>query len=88
VDKVVRKKGTEAIAKAYLERLYSEEGQEIIAKHWYRPRSEAIMKKYADRFPKLTLFTLAEISGDWQKTQKTHFSEGGIFDQIQQQSRR
>ena len=88
VDKVVRKKGTEAIAKAYLERLYSEEGQEIIAKHWYRPRSEAIMKKYADRFPKLTLFTLAEISGDWQQAQKTHFSEGGIFDQIQQRSRR
>ncbi len=88
VDKVVRKKGTEAAAKAYLERLYSEEGQEIIAKHWYRPRSEAIMKKYSDRFPKLTLYTLAEISGDWQKAQKTHFSEGGVFDQIQQKSRK
>ena len=88
VDKVVKKRGTEAVAKAYLEHLYSEQGQEIVAKNWYRPRSEAVTKKYADRFPKMALFTLAEVSGDWQKTQKTHFNDGGVFDQIQEQNRR
>src|SRR3954466_9379974 len=73
VDKVNKRHGTEALAKAYLEHLYSEEGQEIIAKNWYRPRSEAVAKKYANRFPKLELYTLAEISGDWQKAQQKHF---------------
>ena len=68
--------------------LYTPEGQEIVAKNWYRPRSEAVTKKYADRFPKMALFTLAEVSGDWQKTQKTHFNDGGVFDQIQEQNRR
>ena len=87
VDKVARKHGTEGLAKAYLEHLYSEEGQEIIAKNWYRPRSATIAKKYADRFAKVELFSLADISGDWQKTQKTHFNDGGVFDQIQQQNR-
>src|SRR5438445_525660 len=77
VDKVARKQRTEAIAKAYLEHLYSDEGQEIVARHYYRPRSEAIAKKYADRFPKVELFTLAEIIGDWQKTHKIHFADGG-----------
>jgi sulfate transport system substrate-binding protein len=87
VDKVARKHGTEAIAKAYLEHLYSDEGQEIVARHYYRPRSEAIAKKYADRFPKVELFTLAEIIGDWQKTHKIHFADGGVFDQIYQSNR-
>ncbi len=87
VDKVAKRRGTEAAAKAYLEHLYSEEAQEVIAQNWYRPRSEAVAKKYAERFPKLELFTLAEIGGDWQKTQKTHFSDGGVFDQIQEQNR-
>jgi len=87
VDKVARKHGTEGVAKAYLEYLYSEEGQEIIARHYYRPRSQAAAAKHAATFPKLEIFTLAEISGDWQKAQKKHFSEGGIFDQIQQQNR-
>jgi sulfate transport system substrate-binding protein len=87
VDKVARKHGTEAVAKAYLEYLYSEEGQEIVARHYYRPRSKAVAAKYADKFPKVDLFTLADISGDWQKAQKKHFSNGGIFDQIQQQNR-
>jgi sulfate transport system substrate-binding protein len=87
VDKVVQRHGTEALAKAYLEHLYSEEGQEIIARNWYRPRSEAIVKKYADRFPKLELFTLADVSGNWQTAQKAHFNEGGIFDQIQRSNR-
>jgi len=87
VDKVARKHGTEGVAKAYLEYLYSEEGQEIIARHYYRPRSEAAAAKHAATFPKLEIFTLAEISGDWQKAQRKHFAEGGIFDQIQQQNR-
>jgi len=87
VDKVAKRHGTEAAAQAYLEHLYSEEAQEVIAQNWYRPRSEAVAKKYADRFPKLELFTLAEIGGDWQKTQKAHFSDGGVFDQIQEQNR-
>src|SRR5207248_1003801 len=82
VDRVARRRGTEAVAKAYLEYLYSDQGQEIIAKNYYRPRSEAALKKYPDRFPKIELFTLADIIGDWQKTQKTHISDGGIFDQI------
>jgi sulfate transport system substrate-binding protein len=87
VDKFTKRHGTEELAKVYLEHLYSEEGQEIIARNWYRSRSETIVKKYADKFPKLELFTLAEVSGDWQKTQKTHFNDGGVFDQIQQQNR-
>ena len=84
VDKVVDKKGTRAVAQAYLEYLYSPEGQEIAAKRYYRPRSEAIAKKYASQFPKVKLFTLSEIAGDWQKAQKTHFADGGVFDQIYQ----
>ena len=87
VDKVVIRHGAEAVAKAYLEHLYSEEGQEVIAKNWYRPRSEAVARKYAERFPKIELFTLAQIGGDWQTTQKKHFNDAGIFDQIQQQNR-
>jgi sulfate transport system substrate-binding protein len=87
VDGVTKRHGTEALAKAYLEHLYSDDSQEIIAKHYYRPRSEAVAQKFADRFPKVQLFTLAEIGGDWQKAQKTHFTDGGIFDQIQRQNK-
>lgn len=87
VDKVTKRHGTGEVAKAYLEHLYSEEGQEIIAKNYYRPQSEAVAKKYADQFPKIQLFTLAEVAGNWQKAQKTHFAEGGIFEQIQRQNR-
>jgi len=87
VDKVVKRHGTEEMATAYLKYLYSEEGQEIIARNWYRPRSEAVTKKYADRFPKFELFTLKDVAGDWQKAQRTHFNEGGVFDQIQKRSR-
>jgi sulfate transport system substrate-binding protein len=81
VDKVVDKKGTREIAKAYLEFLYTEQGQEIAAKHFYRPRSEAVAAKYASQFPKLELFTIADLGG-WAEAQKKHFSDGGIFDQI------
>jgi len=84
VDKVVDKKGTRAVAQAYLEYLYSPEGQEIAAKRYYRPRSETVARKYAHQFPKVKLFTLAEIVGDWQKTQKVHFADGGVFDQVYQ----
>lgn len=82
VDKVVDKKGTRAVAQAYLEYLYSPEGQEIAAKRYYRPRSPAVLKKYAAQFPNVKLFTIAEIAGDWKKAQAKHFADGGIFDQV------
>lgn len=84
VDKVVDKKGTRAAAQAYLEYLYSAEGQEIAAKRYYRPRLAAVHKKYAAQFPQLKLFTLAEVAGDWQKAQAKHFADGAIFDQVYQ----
>jgi sulfate transport system substrate-binding protein len=87
VDKVAGKHGTEAVAKAYLEYLYSPEGQEIAAKEFYRPRLESVAQKYAGKFPKLDLFTVDEVFGGWQKAQKTHFIDGGTFDQIQQANR-
>jgi len=83
VDKVAKRHGTEALAKAYLEYLYSPEGQEIVARNHYRPRLEAIAQKYSADFPKIDLFTIDEVFGGWQKAQKTHFNEGGIFDEIQ-----
>ena len=82
VDKVVKKKGTAEVAKAYLEYLYSDEGQEIAARNFYRPRSEKIAAKYEKSFPKLELFTIDEQFGGWTKAQKTHFADGGVFDQI------
>jgi sulfate/thiosulfate transport system substrate-binding protein len=85
VDKVASKHGTTAIAKAYLDYLYSVEGQEIAAKHYYRPRLKSVADKHSSQFPNLTLFTIDEVFGGWQKTQKKHFDDGGIFDQIYQQ---
>ena len=82
VDKVAKRHGTEAVAKAYLEYLYSDEGQEIIARHFYRPRSEKVLARHADRLTKITLFTIDEVFGGWQKAQQTHFDNGGIFDRI------
>lgn len=87
VDKVTKRHGTEEVAKAYLNFLYSSEGQEIAAKNFYRPRTQAVAQKYADKFPKLTLFTVDEVFGGWQKAQKTHFDNDGIFDQIQADNR-
>ena len=84
VDTVVDRHGTRAVAQAYLEFLYSDEGQAIAAKHYYRPRSAVVVAKFPDRFPRLTLFTVDELFGGWQKAQKTHFADGGIFDQIYQ----
>src|SRR5205814_1516544 len=74
VDKAARKRGTEAVAKAYLEYLYTEEGQEIAGRNYYRPRAEKAAAKYANVFPKLDLFTIDEVFGGWQKAQKTHFN--------------
>ena len=84
VDKVVDKKGTRAVAQAYLEFLYTPEGQEIAARNYYRPQLAAVAKKYAATFPKLNLVTIDDSFGGWQKAQKTHFADGGVFDQIYQ----
>jgi len=82
VDKVVAKKGTRAVAEAYLQFLYTPAGQEIAAKHHYRPRDEKVAAKYAGTFAKVQLFTIDQAFGGWQVAQKTHFSDGGSFDQI------
>jgi sulfate transport system substrate-binding protein len=81
VDKVVDKRGTRSVAQAYLEFLYTDEGQAIAAKHYYRPRSSVVLASYT-QFPQLKLFTIDEVFGGWQKAQKTHFADGGVFDQI------
>jgi sulfate/thiosulfate transport system substrate-binding protein len=82
VDKVAEKHATAAVAKAYLEYLYSEEGQEIAAKHYYRPRLKAVADRHANHFPKLTLFTIDELFGGWHRAQERHFDDEGIFDQM------
>lgn len=82
VDKWVDRHKTRPVAEAYLNYLYSDEGQEIIAKNFYRPRNEAILKKYAKQYAKVELFTIDELFGGWQKAQATHFADGAIFDQI------
>jgi sulfate transport system substrate-binding protein len=84
VDKNVDKHGTRAAAQAYLDFLYTEEGQEIGIKNFYRPQSAAVLAKHEGAFPKVELFTLDEIAGDWRTVQKTHFDDGGVFDQIYQ----
>jgi sulfate transport system substrate-binding protein len=82
VDKVVDKRGTRDVAQAYLEYLYSPEGQDIAARNFYRPTDPTVAAKYAKSFPKLTLFTIDDTFGGWAKAQKTHFADGGVFDQI------
>ncbi len=82
VDKMVDKHGTRAVAQAYLEYLYSEEGQKIAAENFYRPALPAVAVRYAERFPKVKLFGIEEVFGSWAKAQKAHFSEDGQFDQI------
>lgn len=88
VDAVARKHGNEALAKAYLEYLYSPEAQELAAKHFYRPRDAATLARYAGQFPKIELFSISDVAGDWNKAQTTHFAEGGVFDQLYQAHRR
>ena len=87
VDKVVDKHGARSVAQAYLEYLYSPEGQEIAAKHYYRPRLASVAAKHGKQFPKVKLFTIDEVFGGWQRAQKTHFADRGAFDQIYQPSR-
>jgi len=82
VDKIVDKRGTRQVAQAYLEYLYSEEGQDIAGKNYYRPQLPSVAAKYAETFPAVERFTLQEFFGDWQKAHKTHFADGGTFDQI------
>ena len=84
VEKNTEKKGTSEIARAYLEYLYTETGQDLIGKHYYRPRNPKIAGKYAAQFPKMELVTIDREFGGWDKAQKIHFADGGIFDQIYQ----
>jgi sulfate transport system substrate-binding protein len=82
VDSVVARKGTTPLAQAYLEFLYTPEGQEIAARHHYRPRDAEVAERYASTFAKVELFTIDEAFGGWQTAQRTHFADGGTFDQI------
>ena len=82
VDKVADKRGTRAVAEAYLNFLYSKDGQEIATANFYRPRLKEVADKHAGQFSKLELFTIDDVFGGWQKAQRTHFADGGIFDKI------
>jgi sulfate/thiosulfate-binding protein len=82
VDKIVEKRGTREIASEYLNFLYSDTGQELAAKHFFRPSNKDILARYAEQYPKLDLFTIAEVFGGWSKATKEHFADGGSFDQI------
>jgi len=87
VDKVVDRRGTRNVAQAYLEYLYTPEGQDIAARHYYRPRLQAAAAKYAGRFAQVNLFTVDEVFGGWQKVQAAHFADGGVFDRIYEPGR-
>jgi len=82
VDKVVDKRGTRAVAQAYLEYLYSPEGQDIAGQNYYRPIDPAAAAKFAKQYPKVSLFTIDEVFGGWAKAQKAHFADGGSFDKV------
>jgi len=84
VDHYVQKHHTEAVSRAYLEFLYSDAGQELAAKYYFRPKSQAALDKFPDRFKPLELFTVNEIAGGWAQAQQKHFADGGIFDQVYQ----
>ena len=87
VDHNVERHHAEAVARAYLEYLYSDAGQELAAQHFFRPKNQTILARYSTRFKPLELFTVDAIAGGWQKAQKTHFADGGIFDQIYQSNK-
>ena len=82
VDKVVDKRGTRAVAQAYLDYLYTVDGQRVAAQNFYRPRDAAVAAEFASTFPTITLFTIDDLFGGWQQAQKEHFDDGGVFDQI------
>jgi sulfate transport system substrate-binding protein len=84
IDKVVDRKGTRAVAEAYLQYLYSDKGQEIAAKHFYRPANVEAAAKYANQFPNIKLFKIDDAFGGWKNAHKLHFADGGTFDQIYQ----
>jgi sulfate transport system substrate-binding protein len=81
VDGVALRHGTREVARAYLGYLYTKEGQEIIARHYYRPRDAEVAARYSERFPQLKLATIADFGG-WDRVQRAHFADGGVFDQI------
>jgi sulfate transport system substrate-binding protein len=81
VDRVVLRRGTREVAQEYLKYLYSKEGQEIVAKNYYRPRDQEVAARYSAQFPKLKLVTIADMGG-WPKNQRDHFADSGVFDQI------
>ena len=82
MDRVTNRRGTKDVAAAYVNYLYTEEGQTIAAKWFYRPRNAAVAARFASQFPRITLFELSDHFGNWQTAQRTHFADGGIFDQI------
>src|SRR5262249_21180550 len=82
VDKIVDSRGTRALAEAYLQYLYSDEGQKIAAKHYYRPHTASAESASGGTFPKINLFTVDQLFGGWQKAQDAHFADGAVFDQI------
>jgi len=82
IDAVVDRKGTRAVAEAYLEYLYSPEGQDIVARNYFRPSDQAVFARYAEQFPRLRLFTVDEVFGGWAKAQIEHFNDGGIYDRL------
>jgi sulfate transport system substrate-binding protein len=84
VDRVVNRKGTRAVAQGYLAFLYTEQGQEIAAKNFYRPRNAAVAARYARQFPRITMFTISEVFGSWSRAHTAHFADGALFDQIYQ----
>jgi len=87
VDKIANKHGNRAVAQAYLDYLYTEAGQEIAARHFYRPRLASVAAKYAGQFPQLSLVTVDSVFGGWKKAQASHFADGALFDQIYQPGR-
>jgi len=87
VDKVAGKHGTREVAQAYLQYLYTDAGQEIVAKNFYRPRNPAVAARYASQYPRLNLVTVNDVFGGWKKAHETHFADGALFDQIYQPGR-
>jgi ABC-type sulfate transport system substrate-binding protein len=84
VEKIAAKHGTTQIARAYLDFLYSHQGQEIVAQHFFRPRQQSVEVVFASEFPPIAVFTIDELFGGWKKAQGRHFSDNGVFDQIYQ----